>query len=138
MVEFVVHQLRQRCALAAVQFIPLVAGQGAEAGEVPDAGAHFQKLESKSLMLDAAGDRGARVDHGAPVENPDRRESTAKANKKQTLFFALYSPEENVQKSEVQKWKGQNKSDLHVICARVHRQKPRASFSTSGAGITPH
>jgi hypothetical protein len=69
MLKLVIHQLPQSFAFAAVQFGPLRAGQGAEAGEVLDAGAHFKKLESKSLMLDAASDSGPRGDHGAPVEN---------------------------------------------------------------------
>jgi len=73
MLELVIHQLRQSFALPAVQFGPLVAGQGTETGEIPDAGAHLKKLESKSLMLDAASDRGARFDHGAPVENLQER-----------------------------------------------------------------
>ena len=69
MIELVVHQLGQRLPLPAVQFGPFLAGQGAEAGEVLDAGAHLQKLKSESLMFEAAGDSGARVVHRTPVEN---------------------------------------------------------------------
>src|SRR5262252_5799368 len=92
MLELVIHQLRQSFALPTVQFGPLVAGHGTEAGEIPDAGAHLKKLESKSLMLDAASDRGARFDHGAPVENLQEREydrGEQKANSILRFAFAM-------------------------------------------------
>jgi len=51
MLELVVHQLGQRLALPAVELGPFLTGQGAEAGEVLDAGANLQKLKSESLMF---------------------------------------------------------------------------------------
>jgi len=69
MLEFVIHQLGQRLALPAVQIGPFVPGDCAKTGEVLDAGAHLQELKNESLMFEATGDSGARVVHGAPVEN---------------------------------------------------------------------
>jgi len=69
MLEFVVHQSRQRGALPAVPLIPLLAGNGPETGEVLAAGAHLKKLKGKSLMFEAANDSQTRIAHGAPVEN---------------------------------------------------------------------
>jgi len=102
MLEFVIHQLRQSFALTAVQFGPLVAGQGTEAGEIPDAGAHLEKLESKSLMLDAASDRGVRFDHGAPVENLQERGYARGEQKANTILRFVFAVEFQV---ESQKFK---------------------------------
>jgi hypothetical protein len=63
MFEFVVHKARQRGALTAVPFVPLLAGKRPKAGEVLAAGAHLEKLKGESLMFEAASDSRARVVH---------------------------------------------------------------------------
>jgi hypothetical protein len=96
MLHLVVHQLRQRGALPAVQFRPFPAAYISETGEVLAARAHLKKLKSESLMFDATGNSQTRMVHGAPVENlraPHYVKGETKANIIFRLTFALPLPE---------------------------------------------
>jgi hypothetical protein len=92
MLHLVIHQLRQRGALPAVQLVPLPVVHGAETGEVLAARAHLKELKSESLMFDAAGNSQTRVVHRAPVENlqgPQYAKGETKANTIFRLTFAI-------------------------------------------------
>jgi len=91
MLEFVVYQLRQRGALPAVQFGPLLAAEGAQPGEVLDTGAHLEKLKSESLMFDAACDSDSRLGHGAPVENLQEPQYARGERKANTIFRLVFA-----------------------------------------------
>ena len=54
MVQFVIHQLRQRCALPPVPLGLLFAADAAQPGQVSPPGAHLKKLKSESLMFNTA------------------------------------------------------------------------------------
>jgi hypothetical protein len=54
MLQFVIHQLRERGALPAVPLGLLFAANAAQPGKVLAAGAHLKKLKCESLMFDAA------------------------------------------------------------------------------------
>lgn len=88
MLQLVIHQPRQRGALPAVPFNPLLAGQRPEAGEVLAAGAHLKKLKSESLMFEAASNSGTQVLPGAPVENLQEGEYI-EGERKANIIFRL-------------------------------------------------
>jgi len=54
MLQFVIHQLRQRCALPAVPLGLFFAADAAKPGQVLPSGAHLKKLKCESLMFNAA------------------------------------------------------------------------------------
>jgi hypothetical protein len=85
MLDLMIHQPRQRGALPTVPLLALLAGQRPESGEVLVAGAHLEKLKSKSLMFDAASDSRTKIVPGHLLKTC-RRERTPKAKEKQILF----------------------------------------------------
>ena len=54
MLQFVIHQLRQRRALSPVPLGLLFAADAAQPGQVLPSGAHLKKLKCESLMFNAA------------------------------------------------------------------------------------
>jgi len=54
MLQFVIHQLRQRGTLPPVPLGLLFAADAAQPGQVLPSGAHLKKLKCESLMFDAA------------------------------------------------------------------------------------
>jgi hypothetical protein len=66
-------------------------GQAPEPGKGPQPVARLLELRFQSRLLGTAYRKEERGRHRAPVEN-DEEESSMRANKRQTLFFALVSP----------------------------------------------
>jgi hypothetical protein len=72
--------------------LPLFGGlQLAEPNKPPHPIARLDELAFEPSMFRTTYRQGRSRIHHAPVENRERQ-ITTKANKKQTLFFALYSP----------------------------------------------